>query len=996
MLETLMSEPPQETTSTSSADITTTSGGDVAEPVLTSVTVNHPDVSGPTDNDYQFGSGSSEYAYKSSTLSSSNVGDFNVERDYSSRLTSASSGFTSNVRENILTHPVVLKNRTEPGFVSHVSSESRQVMRKGFDLGIGSPALRMMYDTRIKELEEELEMERLSKCKVEKQRIDLQREVSVLSEKVDEATEATHTQTELVRRREADFQKLQKDLEDCQAQNESTLTAFRKKHQESVNQLAEQIEQMQRVKQRQEKEKSLLKVEADELHSQIEQLTKSKASSEKLNKQLESQLNEFSNKLNEMQRELLDSTSLRGRVQTDNTELQRKLEESESQLSQANRARLIASKQLEEAKLSLEDETIVRNKVLSDNRGLQGQLEQVRSTLEEEQERVAELQRQVSKVTGEASMWKQKFESGEGSIKPEEVEELKKKFVARLQETETQLEAVVSKAMGLEKAKNRAQLEIESLLGELEKSQSVNAQNEKRQRQFDKLVEEWKRKVADLQVELDSAQKESRSHATEVYKIKSQVDESRETIETLRRDNKNLSQEIHDLTDALGQSNQKLQEVEKVSRRHEIQKDELQVTLEEAEQALEQEEAKMSRALMEVQAIKQDMERRLNEKEEEFENTRKNHQRAIESLQASLEAEARGKMDALRMKKKMEQDINELEMALDGQNKSKGEVEKTFKKYQLQIRELQQLLDDEQRTKRTSKEEITAAERRAALLAGELEEMKSQIETLERSKKTVEGDLYEAADRVTELTAANASLSAAKKKLEADLQAAHGEFDDHINELKTMDDQAKKAMTDAARLAEELRQEQDHASQIDKVRRGLEAQIKELQMRLDESEASALHGGRKTIQTLEQRVREVQGELEAEQHRHTETQKVTRKHERRAQELTLQVEEDRKAQDRMHDMIDKMQSKMKSYKKQVEEAEEIAAINLTKYRKIQHDLEESESRADMAENLVGHMRAKSRTSQSVCENYSQPASGITIKTITTRSNLSCDRKLSSD
>jgi len=88
-----------------------------------------------------------------------------------------------------------------------------------------------------------------------------------------------------------------------------------------------------------------------------------------------------------------------------------------------------------------------------------------------------------------------------------------------------------------------------------------------------------------------------------------------------------------------------------------------------------------------------------------------------------------------------------------------------------------------------------------------------------------------------------------------------------------------------------------------------------------------------------------------------------------------------------------MQQKMKSYKKQVEEAEEIAAINLTKYRKIQHDLEETESRADIAENLVGHLKAKGRTSQSVSETFSQPAAGFTIKTVTTRSNVSCDRKL---
>jgi len=69
----------------------------------------------------------------------------------------------------------------------------------------------------------------------------------------------------------------------------------------------------------------------------------------------------------------------------------------------------------------------------------------------------------------------------------------------------------------------------------------VIAQHDKRQRQFDRLVEEWKRKVVDLQTELDNAQKESRSNAAEAYKFKTQLDENREVIDALRRENKNLS-----------------------------------------------------------------------------------------------------------------------------------------------------------------------------------------------------------------------------------------------------------------------------------------------------------------------------------------------------------------------------------------------------------------------------------------------------------------------
>merc|ERR1712203_301745 len=98
-----------------------------------------------------------------------------------------------------------------------------------------------------------------------------------------------------------------------------------------------------------------------------------------------------------------------------------------------------------------------------------------------------------------------------------------------------------------------------------------------------------------------------------------------------------------------------------------------------AEAALEQEENKVLRAQLELGQVRQEIDRKIHEKEEEFENSRKNHQRAMDSLQASLEAEVRAKTEALRIKKKLESDINELEIALDHANKANSEANKAIK-----------------------------------------------------------------------------------------------------------------------------------------------------------------------------------------------------------------------------------------------------------------------------------------------------------------------------
>merc|ERR1711997_638578 len=99
---------------------------------------------------------------------------------------------------------------------------------------------------------------------------------------------------------------------------------------------------------------------------------------------------------------------------------------------------------------------------------------------------------------------------------------------------------------------------------------------------------------------------------------------------------------------------------------------------------------------------------------------------------------------------------------------------------------------------------------------------------------------------------------------------------------------------------------------------------------------------------LENRIRELEIELGSVQSKTSDTYKGFQKAERRIKELQFQQGEDHKNQDRMSDLAGKLQAKIKTYKKQIEEAEEIAALNLAKYRKAQQDLEESEERAKMA------------------------------------------------
>merc|ERR1712166_1445328 len=376
-----------------------------------------------------------------------------------------------------------------------------------------------------------------------------------------------------------------------------------------------------------------------------------------------------------------------------------------------------------------------------------------------------------------------------------------------------------------------------------------------------KVIGEWKAKSDDLTAEVDASHKECRNYNSELFRLKAAHDEVVEQMGVVKRENKNLADEIKDLLDQLGDGGRSIHELDKQRRRLEVEKEELQSALEEAEAALEQEENKVLRSQLELGQVRQEIDRKIQEKEEEFDNSRKNHQRAMDSLQASLEAESRAKAEALRIKKKLESDINELEIALDHANKANAEAHKSIKRYQQTLRDVEGLYEEEGRQRREIAEKAGLADRRANALQGELEEARALLDSADRGKKQADMELADARGAVNDMTTINSKAGSDKRRLESAIHTMHAEIDDMLAQAKNSEEKSKKAMVDAARLADELRAEQEHSGQQDKNKRALESQVMELEQRLAEANDAASKGGRNAMAKLESRIRELEIEL---------------------------------------------------------------------------------------------------------------------------------------
>ena len=649
------------------------------------------------------------------------------------------------------------------------------------------------------------------------------------------------------------------------------------------------------------------------------------------------------------------------RLTAENADLLRQLQELESDANLLLKTKTALAAALEEQKANADSEAKERVALLGRYRNMEHEADGLKENYNDEMGSRENCARQLVKALGEADAWRQKYEI-DGMAKAEELEMARLKLQARLSESQATIEQLSSKLVQLEKSKSKTQADFNDMAVQLDQAQILNAAMEKKAKQFDRVVAEWKGKVDGLGYELDTAQKETRNISSELFRVKNAYDESTLQLEEVRRENKSLSNEIKDIMDQITEGGRSIHEIDKIRKRLEAEKMELEAALSEAEGALEQEENKVLRCQLELTQVRQEIDRRMGEKDEEFASTKKNMGKAIENMQAAVETESKAKAEALRMKKKLESDVLDLEGNLEHANAANFETQRTIKNYQMGLREAQAKLEEQARAKELAHDELINADRKANSNQNALEEARTLLEQADRARRMVEQELADTNETLSDQTCTNQAIQGAKMKLESEMSTLQADCDEMTGEASLSEEKAQRAMIDAARLADELRGEQELAQTLEREKKLLDAQVKDMQARVDEAQTNALKGGKKAMTRMDTRIRELESELDAENRRGADSQKNLRKSERKIKELTYQQDEDRKNHQRMQGLIDQLQGKIKSYKKQIEEAEEIAALNLAKYRQAQNNLSGAQERADDNEQALAKAKARSRAS----------------------------------
>merc|ERR1712241_1276813 len=190
--------------------------------------------------------------------------------------------------------------------------------------------------------------------------------------------------------------------------------------------------------------------------------------------------------------------------------------------------------------------------------------------------------------------------------------------------------------------------------------------------------------------------------------------------------------------------------------------------------------------------------------------------------------------------------------------------------------------------------QLDGANKRFAGMDGELVNTKRSLTQLLNEKKMFESKLTELSTKITEIPNINVNLTSVKSKLEKDLSLVQHNYEDMARELKLADERASKAANDAQHFEGLLREEASKVQKIDNVKKALETEVKNLTIRMEEIETTAISSSKRTIMKMEQHIEELEVLLQKEKTMHVETTSTLHKKERSVKELLLQSEEDRK------------------------------------------------------------------------------------------------------
>jgi len=826
--------------------------------------------------------------------------------------------------------------------------------------GSAESASMRRFEEQIRVLQEDLESEMSLRRKVEHEKQALQMQIISLSERLTEAESGSESQLDINRKREAEMAKLRKLLEEVHTESEQQIHTLRTKHQTSMMELQEQIERVSRDKEKVVKEKGVMKTEISELYAQIEILQSEKISIKKVVEKLEITVNEYHIQIEGLNRTVQDMNSQKQKLQFEAQEANKKLNDMKLAIEHAGMDKNKFTSQLEELRRAADNETRNRNAAESKITSLERNIKVLTVEIEELRQIKVNLELSIQKWQAENADWKKKYEN-EARLRVEEVDALKKKFTVEINHLTDQASALDQKLKKAENDKAKLTTDVNVLIKDFEHSQVVIKELTAKLSTSDKNCNDLSVKLKEMTNLYERSDKDAKARAQEVVKLGNEMDRIKMANESLNQHKLKLEDELKSFKTELDALKKRFADLDRDNRKLAHEREELARAYKKSDEDKAKALNQVSLLEKEIAKLKAEFDKKFGGARAEYEANKKKLVDEINILTRRLqETESKLKNEVEVIKKKMSITITELEMSLDASNKSNAQLQNNCKMQGEKIMQLTSAYDDVNRKLAASVQQYDITIKKLTSIEAEFKSLTINYQKSQASLKDYESKFGGLNGKVNELTQVNSQLTMIKTKLEKELGVVSKDYDDIARELKLADDRANKAGSDAHHFESLLREEQAKLVKIDTAKKALENEVRTLSVRIEEIETNAVASSKRTIQKMEIRIEELEVMINNEKKAHAVSMSELHAKTRSIKELILQSEEDRKNIIILQDSLDKLNEKIKMYKRQLEEQESISNSNIMRVKKFQRELESAESRAEEAESTLNQFRSRER------------------------------------
>ncbi|XP_075461387.1 myosin-10-like isoform X3 [Ascaphus truei] len=810
--------------------------------------------------------------------------------------------------------------------------------------------------SQLAESHEDLESEKASRAKAEKQRRDLGEELEALKTELEDTLDSTATQQDLRTKREQEVTELKKTIEDEVKIHESQVLEMRQRHTQTVEELSEQLEQSRRFKVNLEKVKQTLESENADLLKEVKTLQAAKLDSEQRRKKQEGNVSEFQVRVMESEKAKAELAEKLQKMQAELDGVSGSLGSTESKSIKLAKDLSTVQSQVQDAQELLQEETRQKLNFSSRVKQLEEEKNNLMENLEEEEAAKNHMSRQIQALQQQLLDSKKKMEEHGGAV--DGLEEAKKKMAKDLEMLSQRFDEKHQVNDKLEKTRNRLQQELDDLVVDLDHQRQIVSNLEKKQKKFDQMLAEEKNISARYAEERDRAEAEAREKETKALSLSRGLEEALDLKNELDRQNKQLRAEMDDVVSSKDDVGKNVHELERSKRALDQQVQEMKTQIEELEDELQAIEDGKLRLEVNMQAMKAQFERDLQNRDDSNDDKKKMLIKQVRDMEVELDDERKQKAQVIAAKKKLEMDLQDMESQIDGATKGREEAIKQLKKLQFQLKEVWREVEET----RTSREEIFIQckenEKRLKSLEAELLQLQEELAAAERAKRQAQQERDDLSDELSNGVSGKSALLDEKRALEARIAQLEEELDEEQSNMELLNDRYRKYTIQVETMTTELSAERSFSQKAENARQQMERQNKELKVKLNELDSTIRSKYKIAIASLESKISHLEEQMEQESKERVLSNKLVRRAEKRLKEVIVQVEEERRNADQFKDQLEKAHIRMKQLKRQLEESEEDASRANSNRRRLQRELEDVTESAESMNREVSTLRSR--------------------------------------